>query len=67
MPSKGLTAKIVQRKGLREGVEAGIVVFARECVDWFGRSRTITDFLWAAAGSRSGPVGHDAGLCLALS
>jgi len=30
--NKGLTAKFVQCKGLRAGVEAEIMVFARECV-----------------------------------
>jgi hypothetical protein len=52
--SKGVTAKIVQSNGLREGLGAEIMAFARECADFPGRTRVITVFLWALAGS--GPV-----------
>jgi hypothetical protein len=67
--SKGVTAKIVQSNGLREGLEAEIMVFARECADLTGRTPVVTVFLWAVAGSKSGPgrcFGHDAGLYSAL-
>jgi hypothetical protein len=47
MPSKGLAAKIVQCKGLREGLEGEIGGFARHCVDFPGRSWVITKSSWA--------------------